>query len=177
MKSSLTLIVFLFISNAICAQIIAEGMVKEAGSGKAISYVNIGVIGKNIGTVTNDAGKFKLTIPQANSRDTVRVSMLGYAPQLFSVSDFIKELTDKEIVMQASSFLLPDVIVSNRALKENILGNNTESQSITTGFNSNKLGNEVGIIIKIKRAPTFIKSFTASVVSKDNKPVKLRLNF
>ena len=177
MKSSLILIVFLFISNTICAQIIAEGMVKEAGSGKAISYVNIGVIGKNIGTVTNDAGKFKLTIPKANSMDTVRVSMLGYAPQLFSISDFIKELTDKEIVMKASSFLLPDVIVSNRALKENILGNNTESQSITTGFTSNKLGNEVGIIIKIKRAPTFIKSFTASVVSKDNKPVKLRLNF
>lgn len=79
--------------------------------------------------------------------------------------------------MQASSFLLPDVIVSNKELKEKVLGNSTESQSTTTGFTTNKLGNEVGIIIKIKRAPTFIKSFTASVVSRDNKPVKLRLNF
>jgi len=177
MKFSLILIVFLFISNAICAQIIAEGTVKEAGSGNAISYVNIGVIGKNIGTVTNDAGKFKLAIPKSNSKDTIRVSILGYSPQLFSVSDFIKEIADKEILMQASSFLLPGVIVSNRALKEKVMGNTTESQSITTGFTTNKLGNEVGIIIKIKRAPTFIKSFTASVVSKDNKPVKLRLNF
>jgi len=177
MKFSLILFLFLLTSHAIFAQIIAEGIVKEAGSGKAISYVNIGVIGKNIGTVSNDAGKFKLTIPKANARDTVRVSILGYAPQLFSVSDFIKQLADKEIVMEASSFLLPDVIVSNRELKEKILGNTTESQNITTGFTSNKLGNEVGIIIKIKRAPTFIKSFTASVVSVDNKPVKLRLNF
>ncbi len=177
MKSSLLLIVLLFISNGIIAQIIAEGVVKEAGSGNPLAYVNIGLIGKGIGTVSNDAGKFKLTIPEANATDTVRVSMLGYAPQVFTVPEFIKQLADKEISMQPSSLLLPDVIFSGRELKEKVLGNTTESQSVTAGFTSNKLGNEVGIIIKIKKAPTFIKSFTASVVSKDNKPVKLRLNF
>lgn len=156
MKSSLFLILGLFISQTIYAQIITEGIVKEAGSGNPIAYVNIGLIGKNIGTVSNDAGKFKLTIPEANAQDTVRVSMLGYVPQLFTVSDFIKQLTDKEISMQTSSFLLPDVIVSSKELKEKVLGNTTESQSVTAGFTSNKLGNEVGIIIKIKKAPTFI---------------------
>lgn len=177
MKTPVLLILFTWISQSLSAQIIAEGVVKEAGSGNPISYVNIGVVGKNIGTVSNGAGRFKLTIPKANARDTVRVSMLGYVPQLFTVSDFIRQLADGEIIMQTSSFILPDVIVSGKELKEKVLGNPTESQSTTTGFTSNKLGNEVGIVIKIKKAPTFIKSFTASVVSKDNKPVKLRLNF
>lgn len=97
MKSSLFLIVFLFISPVIYAQIIVEGVVKEAGSGNPISYVNIGLIGENIGTVSNDAGKFKLTIPEANARDTVRISMLGYAPQLFAVSDFLSSLLIKKL--------------------------------------------------------------------------------
>jgi len=177
MKSSLLLIVLLFISNGIIAQIIAEGVVKEAGSGNPLAYVNIGLVGKGIGTVSDDAGKFKLTIPEANAMDTVRVSMLGYAPQVFTVSDFIKQLADQEISLQTSSFLLPDVIISSKELKERVLGNPTVSQRVSVGFTSNRLGNELGMIIKIKKAPTFIKSFTASVVSKDNKPIKLRLNF
>lgn len=177
MKSLGLLIVFLFINQIVSAQIIVEGVVKEAGTGNPLAYVNIGLVGKSIGTVSDDAGKFKLTIPETNVLDTVRVSMLGYAPQVFTVTEFIKQLADQEISMQTSSFLLPDVIVSGKELKERVLGNTTESQSVSVGFTSNRLGNEVGIIIKIKKAPTFIKSFTASVVSKDNKPIKLRLNF
>ncbi|MES3016492.1 MAG: carboxypeptidase-like regulatory domain-containing protein [Bacteroidota bacterium] len=177
MKAIVTALFLFFLVPFSYSQIVAEGVVKEAGSGKVLSYVNIGVIGKNIGTVSDDDGKFRLTIPASFSNETVRISMLGYSPQTYTVSEFAKQLADKQIVLQPSVFELPGVVVSNKKLKEKILGNTTESQSTTVGFTSSKLGNEVGIIIKIKKSPTFIKSFAASVVSKDNNPVKLRLNF
>ena len=177
MKLLTTLILFFFLSPLSYSQITIEGTIKEAGTGKSISYVNIGVVGKNIGTVSDDNGKFKLTIPSGYSEETVRISMLGYSPQQYKVRELEKLVEGKGIIMQPSSFELPGVVVSNRKLKEAILGNNTESQSTTIGFTSGKLGNEVGIVIKIRKSPTFIKSFQASVVSKDNNPVKLRLNF
>lgn len=177
MKSLSTLILFFFLIPLSYSQITLEGTIKEAGSGKPVSYVNIGVIGKNIGTVSNDEGKFRITIPANYADETVRISMLGYSPQQYKVQELQKLVGGKAIIMQPSSFELPGVVVSNRKLKEAVLGNKSESQSTTVGFASGKLGNEVGMIIKIKRSPTFIKSFQASVVSNDNNPVKLRLNF
>ncbi|SKB29599.1 carboxypeptidase-like regulatory domain-containing protein [Daejeonella lutea] len=173
------LVVFLMLIGTLqgLAQTTFEGTIKESSTNKPLSYVNIGVIGKNVGTVSDDEGKFKLTIPSSYSNETVRVSMIGYGTLNYKVSEFAKVISDQQIVMRPSMYELPAVVVSNKKLKEKILGNTTESQTTTAGFTSNKLGNELGIVIKIKKSPTFIKSFQASVVSKDNNPVKLRLNF
>lgn len=176
MKYFILLIITLLFQTSVTAQTV-EGTIKDAQTGEPLSYVNIGVIGKNIGTVSSDAGKFRITIPSTNSNDTVRISFLGYSPILVTVAEFVKQAADKDIRMRQAMYDLPGVVVSNRELKEKILGNTTESKSNTIGFSSNELGNEIGILIKIKRSPTFIKSFSASIVSNDNKPVKLRLNF
>lgn len=177
MRSFITIILVLLITKTSFSQTTVEGIIKESTTRNPISYVNIGVVGKNIGTVSDEEGKFKLTIPSSYANETVRISMLGYSPQTFKVADFAKQMSGNVILMQPSMFELPGVLVSNKKLKEKVLGNTTESQSTTVGFTSNKLGNEVGIIIKIRKSPAFIKSFQASVVSKDNNPVKLRLNF
>ncbi|MGB4775444.1 MAG: carboxypeptidase-like regulatory domain-containing protein, partial [Daejeonella sp.] len=176
--SVLTFISFFFILSNTSAQNTLEGRITDAKTGNALAYVNIGVIGKNIGTLTNDEGKFKISIPESYNSDQLRVSMLGYNPRIYTVSDFRNTLAaEKEIALEPSSFQLQEVAISGKPLKEKILGNHTESQSSTGGFTSNKLGNEIGIIIKIKKSPSYLRSFTASVASKKNKPVKLRLNF
>ena len=56
------------------------------------------------------------------------------------------------------------------------MGNTTRSKSVNAGFNSNTLGNEIGEIIKIKKSPTYLKRFNASINETTDDSVKLRLN-
>lgn len=177
MRTVFAFIALFFFLTGIYAQTTLSGFVKDADSNKPLAYVNIGLIGKNIGTVSNNEGEFKLTIPENNLGDTVRVSMLGYKPALYKASEFIRLFSGTAILLKPSSYLLPDVLVSNRPLKEKVLGNPTESQSSTVSFTSDDLGNEIGILIKIKKSPSYLKSFSASIASTNNIPVKVRLNF
>lgn len=170
-------LLFLLLSVAAHSQTI-EGKITDLASGETLPYVNIGVIGKNVGTVSDENGAFKLTVPENYNADKIRLSMLGYEPMTAAVSEFRKTiLASPEIKLTPSHIQLQEVTVSKSKRKEKILGNKTDSQSMTAGFSSNKLGNEIGIVINIKKSPTLIKDFTASVASEQTAPIKLRLNF
>lgn len=155
-----------------------KGTLKDARSGEGVPFVNIGVVGKNIGTVSGEDGTFALAVPEGHSNDIIRLSMLGYKDIEVTVGELHKSLQANPVfTMEEHITELEQVIISNKKQRQKLLGNKTESKSVVLGFTSNKLGNEIGMVMKIKRAPTLLKTFTASVASKDNPPVKLRLNF
>jgi hypothetical protein len=52
-----------------------------------VEYVNIGIVNKNIGTISNNNGEFVLAIPAEFENDSVRFSMVGYVPLTLSVAD------------------------------------------------------------------------------------------
>jgi len=84
---------------------------------------------------------------------------------------------NSEIKLAQKTTELREVVISARELKEKILGNKTESKTMVGGFTSNELGNEVGIVIKIKRSPTYINQFSASIATNKYDSLKFRLNF
>jgi len=154
------------------------GTLKDATTGETLPYVNIGVVNKGIGTVSGETGKFTLAVPEGHAKDTLRISMLGYKTKEYIVSDFAKVVdANSEIKMEQHVTQLKEVVVSNRKSGGKLLGNKTESKSVTAAFTSNKLGNEVGTVMKIKGTSALLKTFTASIASDNNPPVKLRLNF
>ncbi|MDV6169176.1 carboxypeptidase-like regulatory domain-containing protein [Flavobacterium sp. DG1-102-2] len=154
------------------------GTLKDATTGETLPYVNIGVVNKGIGTVSGETGKFTLAVPEGHDKDTLRISMLGYKTKEYIVSDFAKVVNaNSEIKMEQHVTQLKEVVVSNRKSGDKLLGNKTESKSVTAAFTSNKLGNEVGTVMKIKGTSALLKTFTASIASDNNPPVKLRLNF
>ncbi|MDF3078087.1 MAG: hypothetical protein K0S09_1976 [Sphingobacteriaceae bacterium] len=160
------------------AQDIYKGILKDSKTRQPLSYVNVGVVGKNVGTVSDANGGFSLRIPSDFDNDTLRISMVGFQPKVYRVSEFKKLASaNSEIQLTEAVYDLKEVRVSNRRLTEKVLGNKTESKSTTAGFTSNKLGHEIGIIIKIKKSPTYLKDFNVSVASEQKKPIKLRLNF
>lgn len=150
-----------------------EGTIKDAKTGTALPYVNIGIVGKSIGTVSNDEGKFKLDLKGSTS-DTLKLSMIGYKPEVFITGSHI---TGKVIALQPDVVNLKEVKVKPKKWKTALLGNQTSSKSASAGFTSNKLGNEIGTIIKIKKSPTLIKHFYANVAMEPRDSVKMRLNF
>ena len=177
MKQLFLLSALLFSAFALQAQTL-KGVLKDAATGEPLPYVNVGVLNKNIGTVSDEDGRFTLPVPEGHSADTVRISMIGYATRDFIVADMAARLADNnEIKMKEQATELKPVIVSNRKSGEKLLGNKTESKSVTAAFTSNKLGNEVGTVMKIKGSTALLKTFSAAIASDDNPPVKMRLNF
>jgi hypothetical protein len=62
-------------------KIILRGTVYEFELNEPIPYVNVGITGTTIGTVTNRLGEFQLIIADTISRSNLRISHLGYESQ------------------------------------------------------------------------------------------------
>lgn len=167
------LAILFFVDFAFAQQL--TGNVKDAKTGEKLPYVNVGIVGKGIGTVTDDNGSFKI-LANNNNKDSLRFSMIGYQPQLFAVGDIIKHADGLAVKLIPANNQLKEVKITNRKYKQSILGNTTQSKSTNAGFTSNNLGNEMGEIIKIKRSPTWLKEFNASISQNASDSVMLRLN-
>ena len=60
------------------------GQVLDAATKEPLPYVNIGLINKNIGTVSDDYGYFELGVnAQLNAQDTLLFSMIGFESKSF----------------------------------------------------------------------------------------------
>ena len=161
-----------------CGQGVFNATIIDSESGEVLPYVNVGVIGKNIGTVTDINGKFSLKIDSEYDADTLMMSMIGYEDFVFVVADFKEKLlNDSTFKLTSKTIDLQEIVVESSQLKSKILGSKTKSKAVTGGFTSNELGNEVGIIIKIKKSPTYIDKFHVSIVENKYDSLKFRLNF
>ena len=165
-------------SFCIFSQSTIEGYVRDAKTHSILPYVNIGIIGKNVGTVSNNTGWFKILIDSKYINDSLRFSMIGYNSKTFVVSDAVKLLNNTaDIELEENAIQLDEVVILSRDLKEKILGNETESTAIVAGFSTNELGNEVGIVSKIKKKPTYIQEFNVNIASNKYDTLKFRINF
>ena len=156
------LMTFTFLWLTACSQSVT-GKIIDADSKNPLQYVNIGVVGRNIGTVCDKNGSFALEIPEYFDKDTLRISIIGFHPNSYKVEDFkrvfqesigglIIELTKKTLV-------LPEVFVTSREFTEKESGSKGKLGRID--FYSAKdttLGGEVGTVIKVKRANAFVQN-------------------
>lgn len=156
---------------------VVDGVVKDAKTNLPLPYVNVGIIDKGVGTVTDNAGRFRINLT-GHDADSLKLSMIGYKSLTYRVAGFIKDTeAHKILLLQPTVTQLKEVKVNNHKWKQVVLGNTSQSKSTNAGFTDNKLGYEIGAIIKIKKSPTFIKQFNANIASEVTDSVKLRLNF
>jgi len=112
----------LFWSALVCGQDIFSGKIIDSESGEVLPYVNVGVVGKNIGTVTDINGAFSLKIDTKYDPDTLMMSMIGYQDLVFVVADFKEKLLDDSTFkMVPKSTDLQEIVVSSSLLKSKIL--------------------------------------------------------
>ena len=174
----LTILLFMFSAWFGKSQSSFSGEMVDENTNEVLAYVNIGVIGKNIGTVSDINGKFSLRIEEKYNADTVRFSMIGYESLEMIVADFKKKLKNNAVVkLKPSITELTEVVISGKDLKEKVLGNTTRSKNVTGGFSTDLLGNEVGVIMKLKKKrPTYIKDFNCFIAKNRYGKIKFRLN-
>ena len=171
-------ILSLFLSLPIGAQTFVIGQVIDAATKEPLPYVNIGLLNKNTGTVSDETGYFELEVnTEQNSRDTLRFSMIGFETKSYTLNDFINQ-NEIEVYLTEKSTALDEVILSSKRKKyqTKILGNKTTSKALYAAFTSNKLGNEMGFIVRARKHPMILKKFNISLVENDYGPIKFRLN-
>ncbi|WP_158594595.1 carboxypeptidase-like regulatory domain-containing protein [Ulvibacterium marinum] len=154
------------------------GRIVDAKTDLPLSYVNVGILNREVGTVTDSLGNFNLNVLKEFSNDTVRISMIGYEPIELILGNIVKKKDTLKVRLKEQISELNEVVVSAKAFKRRTLGNKTESKFISTGFGYNQLGAEMGIKINIRKNPTFVDAFNFTV-SQNRLSAKsiFRLNF
>ena len=166
------------IQFGIC-QVDLVGQVIDAATEEPLPYVNIGLVNQNIGTVTDEAGYLVLEVPGNGYADaTLRFSMIGFEPQDFTLQEY-RDQKILTIPLQEKATALEEVVLTTKRNKyqTKILGNKTTSQLIYAAFTTNKLGNEMGFLVRGRKNPMILKKFNVSLVENDYGPIRFRLNF
>ena len=153
------------------------GIVADVKTKKPLPYVNIGIIKKNIGTVSSPDGFFNIPLKNADKKDIIRFSMIGYKSLSQTINSFSNEYSIGDtILMESEDFALPEVVLTDRNWKFKTLGCMTRSKEISAGFSNNELGNEVGVIIPISNSPSVLESFNFHINQNYYEPITFRVN-
>lgn len=126
------------------------GKVVNTESNKPLEFVNVGIVGKNIGTVTGLNGLFSLEVDKIFDSDSLLFSSIGFTPLQIKIAD-LRAMDTNIIVLQTKIYPITEVNIRPKQFKENTLGVNTKFKKIAAGFKDNNLGYECGILMKSKK--------------------------
>ncbi|MBP3764062.1 MAG: TonB-dependent receptor [Bacteroidales bacterium] len=112
---------------------VVEGVVRDASGNGTLEYVNIGIIGRSGGTVTDARGHYRLEIPSADSV-TLRYSFTGFRHE------------ERRIALRGGRILKMNVLLSPLAtvLGEVEISEEQNRQSSFTQIDIQKLENTTG---------------------------------
>lgn len=142
---------------------LVSGQITAAKTNKALAYVNIGVLGKELGTVSNTKGHFELGISSSNSSDTLRISSIGYESIDVRIDSIISLKKSVDIQLKEDVSKLNEIVLRVKTWKYKSLGNNTKSTFIGHLFYYQQLGKEMGIRMNVGKKPLFVESFNFHV--------------
>ncbi|MEQ8925169.1 MAG: carboxypeptidase-like regulatory domain-containing protein [Fulvivirga sp.] len=154
------------LSFSIAQEKLIEGIVITTKEKAPLEYVNIGIPKKNIGTVSDENGKFVLNILRENQNDTLLISCIGYATVKLPISNAQKfqEITMTEIAVE-----LEEITIASRQVKEKTFGISVKSPKMSAGFENKLLGYECGVLTKNKHQAHLKRlSFNVAQLSYDS---------
>lgn len=175
---------FLFIllcilaSKQTSAQHTVSATVQNLNDRSPVVYANVGIVGANIGTVTNPEGFFTLNFADSLLDYSLRISLYGFEPYLVSLRDALRMSEAGGWTVQMAEHVLDHEEVTVRApeLKEKELGRRSDNGFITVGFASDQLGSEMGSSISIKRK-TYVEDFNFFISTVGFDSLVFRINF
>ena len=152
-KISFLTCLFVHVASFGFAQVI-RGQVVDHATSKPIMYVNIGISGSPVGTISNEDGTFSITVLSQYSEDSLSFSMLGYAPKSFSIRQIVGE-KNILIVLEEKATKLETVTITAKKGKAKgyRLGNRYNKGGLIYG-DSTAAGSAMALLIENKY-PTY----------------------
>ena len=151
-----------------------SGLVINETDNKPIEFVNIGILGKSIGTTSNALGKFDLNLNNQYNNDSLRFSSIGYAPYSIKVLEF-KQLQYKTITLKEQFYAINEVAIRPHLYKPQTLGYTTHSKAFKVMFSQNLLGYEAGVYLKIKKTAQ-LKTIKLNIIECSYDTIFYRIN-
>ncbi len=166
------LVLVLSIPQPVQSQVL-KGKVLSSKTKAGISYVNIGIIGKNIGTVSDESGIFTLNLDRIDQNDSLRFIMLGYKSETVLLGRF-RDDSSRIVYLDPILYNLQEVKVIYHKPKIIKIGTMVTS-GIGSGFGHNFLGCEFGIKLYV-RQPVRLNDLNLNVSKCTFDTVTYRLN-
>lgn len=179
-----TTLFFIFLSFGIFAQeSTISGKLKSTRNNEELDYVNIGIANKNVGTVSNSKGIFKLRLnKKVIPNDTIVFSHIGFETKKILVSQ-LKD-SNNTIEMIPSENTLKEVVVSFKKPKPKQFGRSSKGLGLMHSnffYTFDKtvddyLSRERGMEFRIKK-DCIVENLNFNITTNEFKSVKFRLNF
>lgn len=153
-----------------------HGEIKDSLKIVPIEYVNIGLFEQNIGTVSNENGKFSLDIPMCYLNDSLAFSRIGYTTKKVCINELMgKSVNLIQLVPKTSE--LKEVEIKTKEIVLKSKGNKTTSKQIVLGVSSAlSLGKETGCVTRLPNKQIVLTDFNFNIVFNRPDSAKFRLN-
>ena len=151
-----------------------SGTIKNKKSNEVLEFVSIGIVGKEIGTVSGIDGSYSLIISPEFDKDSIKFSCIGYLPFIKEVAEY-KSLPNKDIVLETKDIVLTEIVVNQLNLKEKILGNKYKARTFQGGFRENNKGFECGVLLKVKKK-THLQQLVCNIAECTYDSIMYRVN-
>lgn len=183
LKFYLAAIGLLLFSRVCLGQNEYEGQIIDAETGSPIPYVNIGIVAKGTGTVSNVDGRFRLLInvPALDGKNTVLFSCLGYKTLEIPLSR-LKPVNGEhpKVEMVPEALELNEVVVATKGghFVKDYVGYPYIGDDIYGYWKDNiALGGELATRILVKKGPRILKRLTFEVLDNPSDSILVRVNF
>ena len=88
-----------------------NGFVRMSNSNEPIPFVHIGVLGKNLGTISRPDGSYEINLAESSAQDSLVFSSIGFKKASFAISD-LTESFDVSLVEDIK--ILKEVLVTGK---------------------------------------------------------------
>ena len=168
MKKLIFLLCFPLIAGA---QEMLSGRITDS-LGLSVPYVNIGIVGKGKGTISDSKGKYQIDLTGVAPKDSIYFSHLNYYRKAFAVKDLQQ---DTKVILVEHVFELPSFTVSQKKPKlRTIKGKGTYVGEMYYAGQNVLSEEEMGNIIELK--DTYLaKEFELPVLENTMPNLVLRL--
>ena len=146
LKYGTVICIFIFFGFFTYGQKVFRGHIMDEETMHPISYASVGVMGKEIGSISDSSGTFKVNLPnQVKESDTILITSVGY----HSLKVAVKEATTKNMFqLKAIEGVLPSVMVYDLR-KSGRMGDDTANYSFYRGWYEYRTGGEIGRVINV----------------------------
>ena len=161
--------------------LIIKGNVKDSLN-NPIKYSSIGVLNKEVGTVSNEFGQFSLTINEKMKQDTLRISCLGYKPKELLIQEILKNQNPISINLDSYIESLGEVVLTSKKTKiykSGKLKTKTKAKVIYSmpELENKNLGTEIGKKFKLgTKKVSSLNEFKFFIKENDFDSVTFRIN-
>jgi len=184
MKQLIFIIFFLsFYYFSFSQEIIIEGKVQDSKDNTNLSFANIGIANKNVGTVSNEDGAFKLKLKgKENSNDTILFSYIGYKTKNVLVSSLKSK--NNIILLEPKTNVLSEVVIKPKRFRIKEIGRSASGFGLMSlGYYSyyekdvdDRLSKEMGMKLELNKECR-IKDLNFRIATNQFKSLKFRVNF